>query len=67
MVNNKPETVDEAYLEALNKSIGSEMVLSAKYAIHVLSKVKKWKRDTNILLIGDSNSNPTPDTPVYEI
>ena len=67
MVDARSETVDEAYMEALNNYIGAEIVLAGKYAIPILAKFKKRKRDANNLPIGDANSNPILDTCIYEL
>ena len=67
MVNYKYETVDKAYLEALNNYIGAEIVLAGNYAILVLAKIKKRKHDANNLSIGDANSNTILDTRIYEL
>ena len=67
MVHAKSETVDIAYLETLDNYIGAEIALAVKYAIPVLDKVKKRKRDANNIPIGDANSNPTLETFIYEL
>ena len=67
MVNAKSETVDEASLEVLDNYIGTEIVLAGKYAIPVLDKVNKQKRDANNLPIGDANSDSILDTCIYEL
>ena len=53
-MDSKSETVDKAYLEALNNYIGAEILLAGKYSITVLAKVKKLKCDANNLPIGDA-------------
>ena len=67
LMDAKTETVDEAYLEALDSYIGAEVVLNNKEAIPVLAKVKKRKRDAANLPIGEANANPILDTRVYEL
>ena len=67
LVHAKSETVDKAYLESLENYIGAEIVLGSKYAIPVLAKSKKQKRDANNRPIGDSNSDPILDTNIYEL
>ena len=67
MVYAKSETVDKTYLEALNNYIGEEILLSGKYAIPVLDKVRKQKRDANNLPIGVANSNTILDNRIYEL
>ena len=67
MVDAKYKSIEEAYLEFPNNYIGAEILLAGKYAVPVLDKVKKQKRDANNLPIGDSNSNPILDTKIYEL
>ena len=67
LVDDKSETVDEAYLEAFDNNMGEEIVLDGKDAIPVLDKVKKQKHDKNNLPIGDANSSPILDSRIYEL
>ena len=67
LIDAKTETIDEAYLEALDTYIGAEIVIPDRDAVPVLAKVKKRKRDAADQPIGEANSNPILDTRVYEL
>ena len=67
LIDAKTEDVDEAYLEALDSYIGAEIVVPGSDSIPVLAKVKKRKRDSSGMPIGEADSNLILDTRVYEL
>ena len=67
LVDAKTETVDEAYIEALDEYIGSQIVIPNKEAVPVLAVVKKRKRDALGQPIGTKNENLILDSRIYEL
>ena len=55
LIYYKSETVDEAYLEALDNYIVAEIILAVKYAIPFWIKSRTKKLDSINLPIGDAN------------
>ena len=67
LVDVKTKEVDQAYLESLDKYIGSEVVMTGRDGVPVLTKVVKRKRDANGDPIGEANPNPIMDSRIYEL
>ena len=63
----KVEEINNSYLDSLDEYIGAEVVIPDRNAIPVLAKVKKRKRDSKDLPIGEKNDNPILDTRIYEL
>ena len=66
LVDLKLHEIDEAYLDSLDKFIGTEVVVPGKNSQEVIAIIRNKKRDHLGNLIGDENPNPILDTRIYE-
>ena len=64
--DQKEIKVNKNCIEALDNYIGAKVVVTGKYYIPVIARVKLRKRDTSVNLINKKHSNPILEKRVYE-
>ena len=61
------EEFDGSYVEAMDKYIGTHVVVTRKDSNPILTKVRGRKKNHSSDLVGNMNKNPILDTGIYKI